>query len=32
MNMFSENYLENKKPNFLACIPKQVYATIPESS
>ena len=32
MDMFWQHYLENKKPTFLACIPKQVYAAILESS
>ena len=32
MNMFLLHYLETKKPNFLACIPEQVYAAILESS
>ena len=32
MNMFWQHYLENKKVNFLPCIPKQVYAAILESS
>ena len=30
--MFQQHYLENKKPNFLACNPEQVYAAISESS
>ena len=30
--MFWHYYLENKKPTFLACIPKQVYAVILKSS
>ena len=32
MNIFWQHYLENKKPTFLACISKQVYAAILESS
>ena len=28
ISMFWHYYLENKKPTFLACIPKQVYALI----
>ena len=31
MNMFLQQYLENKKSTFLACILKQVYAAILES-
>ena len=27
-----QHYLENKKPTFLECIPKQIYAAIFESS
>ena len=32
MNMFWHYYLENEKPTFLACISKQVFAAILESS
>ena len=30
--MFYQHYLENNKPAFLACNPKQVYAAILEIS
>ena len=32
ISMFWHYYLEKKKPTFLTCIPKQVYAVILESS
>ena len=32
MDILWQHYLENKKPTFLACIPKQIYAAILESS
>ena len=32
MNMFWQNYLENKKPTFITCMSEQVYAAILEYS